>query len=281
MSLPTSANNSVKVRPSLLLSLLAIALGFSQLSCAAAATELSCGTGDKIVFGYQEPTLLYPGVVAVENGVACLFVDESCRYWATASSRQLTRTGTLTRDQLARLNRELMTRDWMAIRDAGPEPVAGVVDGLPSYVWRDDMVGQCGAGCPEVVSSAISAARSLTAHLWAAGSPLPAEAPMRWRADVDTGSVTAFPVEEWQGVAELGGVVEPTAGVGDAPLVSGADAALLRSRLESLYATYAGLPVVAFYTEGDIRYRVYARDALPFEDERGLVRPPGIDWGVE
>ena len=62
---------------------------------------------------------------------------------------------------------------------------------------------------------------------------------------------------------------------------SPADAALFRPRLRALAEQNEGNPFQILYAQEDVTYAVYARDVLPFEDERGLVRPPGIDWGVE
>ena len=282
----TATNKQATARSSLWLAGL---LGLTQPSCGAAAgAELTCGTGNKLVLGYQATTDVGERVdtLTVENGYRYLFVDESCNYWVLPGrqSVELGRHGTLTSEQLARLNRDLMTRGWIAMRDAKPVPFAGADDGQPQYLWRDETVVKCSSGCPEVVSSAISVTESLVSELFDSGELLSEEAPLRWRIYQDSYTVAIAPVGNWEGMSSLEELAEVAAlpmPVGNAPLVEGKDAGLVRRDFAELLVNYAGQPFSLFYMENELRYLVQVRDALPFEDERGLVRPPGIDWGVE
>lgn len=256
---------------------------------------LLCGSGSDVVFGYQvvaDETRVEPGEkVLWENGVEFLFIDSSCKYWSYYLSEKQgrwsdIRHGTLTTDQLKTINRELIQRDWTAIAETPALP-SGVNHPGGIFLWNQADVGVCTQPCTSSLEPLAKKAAQLTRELFESGVAPDESAPLRWTVLDVPGLEHPFPLVEWSGTAlgDVAVVTEDPDGnpedyialtFGGHQLVPVADTTLLRAlRDEFRNKThdsfwYGFLPL----TDKGRTYKVYARDTLPFENERGLVRPP-------
>jgi len=261
------------------------------------APPLECGTGSDIVFGYQiaaqEEHVDLGQMVLWENGTEFLFIDSSCNYWAYYWTDEHLlwsdiRHGRLTKEQLARVNRELIERDWDEIAST-PAPPSQVSHPGGAFLWNGDKVGFCYKPCTSALEPLLQTTGKITRELFASGAAPSDMAAMRWIV-LDNPLLVrdAFHFEEWHGgaLSEVAFLTEEPDGYpddyaalrfGGHPFVPDTDVPLLRSlrnqyrnkTFDSFSSSYLAL------TDEGRTYQVYARDVLPFEDAEGLVRPPG------
>jgi hypothetical protein len=261
------------------------------------APPLECGTGSDIVFGYQiaaqEEHVDLGQMVLWENGTEFLFIDSSCNYWAYYWTDEHLlwsdiRHGRLTKEQLARVNRELIERDWDEIAST-PAPPSQVSHPGGAFLWNGDKVGFCYKPCTSALEPLLQTTGKITRELFASGAAPSDMAAMRWIV-LDNPLLVrdAFHFEEWHGgaLSEVAFLTEEPDGYpddyaalrfGGHPFVPDTDVPLLRSlrnqyrnkTFDSFSSSYLTL------TDEGRTYQVYARDVLPFEDAEGLVRPPG------
>lgn len=293
--------NEIPSRPCFRQSLQAprVRLGLSSLvilaltSCGGKiAPPLECGTGSEIIFGYQilaqEEQVDLGQMVLWENGTEFLFIDASCNYWAYYWTDEHIlwsdiRHGRLTKEQLARVNRELIERDWDDIAST-PAPPSQVSHPGGAFLWRGDKVGFCYKPCTSDLGPLIQTAGDITRELFMSGTAPENSEPMRWTVVDMPGIGAPFHFIEWTGAPLSDTAImaeEPTdyqsLRFGGHPLVPSSDLPLLREirdqfrnkTFDSFSYQFLGL------TDEDRTYQVYARDVLPFEDSEGLVRPPG------
>lgn len=250
--------------------------------CASPAAEaLQCDEAG-VVLGYQRLAEgpLYDGMsVHVENGWPFLFVDGECRYWAYSPAGRTdawwsdVHTGRLSEGLLEELNSQVWTRDWTAVDGARVPAPPDVADGGMRWLWRRTSVGACGFDCelaPEPMRVLVDELESWTARLYATGAPFMGEAVR----------VSSYRVEssEHEPVMWLGrqspAMWEADAAVrfGGSALVRGEDAVLLRElRQAHISGGYAPFAVVV--RDGEELWALNIREALPFENDEGLVRP--------
>jgi len=259
-----------------------------------ASAPLACdGSSEEVAFAYQVfNASLEPGAVVMEeNGGEHLFIDGACRYWAyyqrpgTLRWTEV-RSGVLTGELLSEVNASLISRRWTDVdgeRAADPRGLThpGYVD-----VWTPDGSARCGGRCDggsSELRSIVESSRDLTRRLHDAGERFTPDA-MRAIVIPFDPPPGAFHVSEWTGPTPLSALATSAVDAATTALrrgghvrVSGDDAAAMAELRETYRSgtfdsfSYQFLPLSS---DGSL-HRVYARDALPFEDDRGLVRPPG------
>jgi hypothetical protein len=257
---------------------------------------LRCGQGTDIAFGFQ---VLTGGTassggpeVMYENGVEFLLVDHSCRYFAYYQTDDWwvwsdVRTGVLTEAELATLNRNLYQADWATM--AREFPASFSEPRLGSYLWTENNAAYCGY-CTGPLGDFSARAAELTRQLYARGD-VQIDPPMRWEViEQPTDKVEAYPTQEWNAEPPLSEVsvsaYPPDGGrnlfealkFGDHPLVPDSASGHLRDLRAQFRPTIPKkllnwMPIL----DENLFYAVYVRDTLPFENEHGLVRPPGVD----
>jgi hypothetical protein len=260
------------------------------------APPLECGTGSDIVFGYQiaaqEEHVDLGQMVLWENGTEFLFIDSSCNYWAYYWTDEHLlwsdiRHGRLTKEQLARVNRELIERDWDEIAST-PAPPSQVSHPGGAFLWNGDKVGFCYKPCTSALEPLLQTTGKITRELFASGAAPSEMAAMRWIVIDKPGIGAPFHFVEWTGepLPNVAILTEEADGYPDEyvalrfgghPLVPSADVPLLREiRDQYRNKTFDSFSYQFLaLTDEDRTYQVYARDVLPFEDAEGLVRPPG------
>lgn len=234
------------------------------------------------VLGYQmlaEGPLYLGTDLHFENGRPFLFVDGECRYWAYAPSGRPAawwsevRTGQLRGEVLDDFNARVLDADWSAIDGVRIPSPPDVSHGGMRWMWRDSIVGACGFDCalaPAPMRALVEDLKEMTVRLYELGEPYVGAAVRV--ASQRVGESESEPVL-WAG-RESPGAWETAAGFGGHARVEGEDAALLR-QLRAGYLASGRLPEPLVVREGDILWALDVREALPFEDARGLVRPPG------
>jgi hypothetical protein len=265
-----------------------LALVSLAAGCAEPYEPLVCASEptDELAFGFQvmaSEAQLGDRVVMYENGGRSLFITEDCRYFAfttadaPAGAWSGTRSGLLTPEQLDGLNRELLTRPFGAV-DGERSSETRYLDGGFFVVRRDDLVAQCSSDC--VAGSGELRHLREVSEAWIdrlhdTGAPL--EGPMR--VAVSDGSLDpGFPVVRWEGEPSLETIFaesEPWRSGGHRRIDDPVFLGLVRAELARALAEEPGafwLRQHLGFVDGEGReYRLFARDALPFEDERGLV----------
>lgn len=265
--------------------------GCEEAPDAPRSAPLTCSgavAGGEVVFGYQQlPSLRVALDAAIlgENGTTYFFVDDACDYWiyrrddgSPAGPWAEPRTGRLDDAELAVLNTEILVQPWSSLAGV----VAGDGDGGTVVAWyRSDVTACVGFGCradrPDF-DRVRGAAEALLDQLYADATPV-REGPMRVDVMPYEGPADAYPFVAWSGsisLTELERSPDEIVSAGGRPALDPADADAVRAiaapfvRGDHGSFYYHALPV----SEGGRLFHLYAREVVPHEDERGLIRAP-------
>lgn len=240
--------------------------------------------GGEIVFGYQElPGGRVPMHTAVlaENGRRFLFIDDACNYWVYAQDYDSpagvwadVRQGRLTSEQLEGVNTDLVRHDWAGFAD----DLTTGSHGATRSLWLRTRAVRCGPACAEGPLAVAEASVEWIATLSAAGTPV-SDLPLRVEVMPYGGVPEHDPIVEWEGSVSLATLMRPieeASSVRGRPLIDGADADLIRAIREPFrtgeHGSFAA-QVLPVSDDGEL-FWLYARQTIPIEDERGLVRAP-------
>jgi hypothetical protein len=254
------------------------------------ATEVCTGV-EQLQMGaltLPPPSRAPPGMqVMWENGSRFVYVDGTCRYWALPPLPRWAevRTGVLTPLEEQALISRLRYESWSGW--AGElHPGSGLLDAdvvILSEGMRPPATVLCFGGCigapvPPELQGVAGGLADLAAELWSAGVPVSGDV---WFVLVRE-EVSELPVQYWDwplaadasGLA-IGELEASELAWGHGHRASAADADALRA----LRAEFASSPVAELVphlpikdARGD-RYKLFLRDAMPYEDEAGLIRP--------
>ena len=218
-----------------------------------------------------------------ELGFAYLYVRGDCRYWVLpyqgppALDVREARTGVLDAGEAAELA-EMLDYGNLAALAAEDWPQQGGEDGPTNFLHDGEDLIACTDTClgaPESVQTMTTAGPDYFLELWEAGEPM-SDAPMRiqarflggaptddvpvWDLGLDLSEVDTTPIElSMQGTSTLV----------DDPEIA---AALRQFRAQNPEATAYYEPIVVNDSGG--AYEVFVRDALPLENEQGLIAWP-------
>lgn len=198
------------------------------------------------------------------NGSEFLYISRDCRFAVRAGPEAVpggwapARVGTLTAAETDEINRELLTLSWA---DYAGSAVGGA--GAAAVLVRDEIVVGCAGECD--AAGALAVAREWAARLYARGAPSAGDVWMGWLPG-DPG---------YPPLIDLG-VSFPWPATPTVMRVSGADAAAVRGARDVAMARpdFDSHSIVPVRVSGMLM-GLYVRDALPMEDETGLVRLPG------
>lgn len=223
--------------------------------------------------------------VMFDNGGLYLFVDGRCNYWVSNPSERWaeTRTGVLDAASALELGERLHFNAWDDLGGVWSDPTGGVFD-APVLVFDDSKnavvcVELCGA--PDV-PAAVKAMRDdyaiVEQELWDRGEPVVSG--VRAIA-VASEPGPGIPFVDWPLSRPISDFVRtvPSIEFGEGTLE---DDPVSARALKELRASFVRGDHGAFVWDmlpvsfDGAYYRLYLRDALPFEDERGLV-PLSID----
>lgn len=221
-----------------------------------------------------------------ELGARYLYVTSDCRYFVRRLEYRMgelwspARTGRLSEGDVERINRELWQLDLG--EDSGAMP--GLFDADIREIWLGERASSCVGDCvgaPEQLSTAVSAARALLDELYERGTSVHGGVRVFVHVfDVPDGE-DLFPFVTWEGppvFAEIAVAreVDPGQTFGDHILLEGETAEMLRSIRDRLIVEqpaqfdYGFIPI----SEGGTLFSVYGRDAIPIENEAGLIARP-------
>ncbi len=250
------------------------------VACAQKSPPLVCDSTmeNQVVFGFHTLTQAYAGSsVFHENGVEHLFVDGACNYWAypwLATEWIPVRRGRFTDDELAAFNAEVLQRGWSGF--GSDQPIGSYYESRGLIVgWYRGNVGA--RKRPSEFEAVTAATRRWIVRLAEKTPPIPPDdvAPLRvvvWQEDVSN-----MPTTPWTGdpqvLRSLARTPTESMHFGRQALLDGAPAAEI---LRAWRARGSAITNLLSLSEGKT-YQIYARYALPFEDDDGLVRAPG--WG--
>lgn len=227
--------------------------------------------------------------VQVENGRQFLFVDGGCRYWVqTHLSSTAVHTGVLDANQEEALTRGLRYRSWEWLK-GNWQGEQSYKDWGAIYFWDASHTVACHDGCQMPTTPvgfrdvlAYWDEKNVVDTLWKAGTPVQGGGVRFLMVAATTSTPTPLdwpleqPAEDFLVPVDEVFSLRP----GDSRLVDKPDEV---QKLRDLRAAYQARPDLVNYTAGKLPIRgvgkppVYGllmRDTLPFEDERGLVRPP-------
>lgn len=217
--------------------------------------------------------------VLFDHGGSFLFVDDQCRYWANNPSQvwDETRSGRLEVEDATRLGRDLHFQAWHDLGATWTDPRGGVFD-APVLIFDD--------GTDAVVCVDFCDVPDVPAEVKAMRDELPIVIQELWdrgRAIVSSVRAVAVPAEpgpgvpfvEWPLARPIADFLRTDAvGFGEGTLEDDVASAQALEDLKTSFLrgdhgafVWDALPV----TSGGAYYLLYVRDALPFEDERGLV----------
>jgi hypothetical protein len=226
-----------------------------------------------------------------EIGFYYLYVRGDCRYWALTFQKPPevavfeTRTGVLDAEAEAALAERLGYGEWDEL--VGFHDEKGAFDVTWTFVHDGTQLIVCRGDCPDAPEAVIEIqqASNTTFHeLWSTGEPLEDDAPMRIVA-MDLGpdySPGGFDeVFEWTIELDLATVAVSyeqlmMSGVStliDDPAIAAALREFRAAHPEAVSRFDNNLIVE---TQSGQYYNVYMRDALPFEDELGLIPIPPL-----
>ncbi|MCG5053207.1 MAG: hypothetical protein KA712_09640 [Myxococcales bacterium] len=254
------------------------------IQCSATAANSS-----PLAFGFSQGVelarLAAGSQVVSENGHEFIFIDGKCRYWVASRSVHgplgETRTGVLSPPEVQSIEIRLKLNTWSAlegvhkpevqVNDASPLRLA--VNGL-SVLCTDS----CSSGQPQVVAI-FKEARVLLKELFDKGTAL--DGPVRIAVVPLDGTFVSWNSgpAPWPLSKPLESFVSPSEALprGKGHLVEGADAQALRRLRDMQRAeTFAPLKDVGSSipigsNSSSVLHALYLRDALPIEDEMGLV----------
>lgn len=222
--------------------------------------------------------------VVSENGFEFIFINEACRYWV--ASRGLhgplgeTRSGTLNADELKAIDGALNIAGWKALVGVH-SPTVRVFDGSPLRLSIPGHTIVCADSCfgDQPVKEIFIEVRKLLVDLFSKGKPL--DGPVRIAVVPLDGSIVSWnagPVA-WPLSKPLSEFVSPYEALppGKGHLIIGEEANVLRKlrgmqRMEAfapLKDVASSIPIGVSRT--DSLHALYLRDAMPIEDEAGLV----------
>ena len=223
-----------------------------------------------------------------EIGFAYLYVRGDCRYWVLPFQSPPivdvfeTHTGILDAEAEAALSELVGYGEWDEVADRlWLEP--GSFDVTTTYVQDGERMFACDGNCPEAPELAqrvSTACFSEFLALWQAGEPLAPDAPVRAiaNATIEPPDPEVFDILPWTPSLELDTVAVEFDLLREAGMTTRIDDATLATELRAFRAEYpAALATFQeiFVDAGDSGfYEFYVRDALPFEDEQGLVTWP-------
>jgi hypothetical protein len=243
--------------------------------------RLVCDPGNEgVFFGYSRwgaPNVTAGRAGLVENGLQFLFVGADCRFWAFRGALAPLGwwapvvSGQLSAETVAALNDEFLSRPWP---DGEISLLTDVFDSSVDRVWVSGRsTSVCASGClagSAELRSVIELSNAWLDELHEQGTPL--HGPMRvatLRVDPEPG----LPEIEWTGALDFAAAERSSETYGGRVLVENEEDVSILRREREIYATgargswyYQYLPM----TQGGTFYRVYARDALPFEDDVGF-----------
>ncbi|RYE92568.1 MAG: hypothetical protein EOO75_06400 [Myxococcales bacterium] len=231
----------------------------------------------------------------LEPGLRSFYVDGHCQFWATSPMSdgyypwQPIRTGTLTAAQAQQLAADAGYDQWPAGR--GDYTDGTQFDAPFTYLFDRDGKTSCAVACrpdaPAFVASMMTTMRDWHTTLYAQGTPV--TTPMRARSVELLLNDPPYTVLPWPLATQVEAIeYDPSVSeyLGDAPLIT--DPADL-VKLRQLRSDVLALPLVppgpaprfavrqVLDGEGNLakmRYRVFFRDTLPFENEHGLIALP-------
>jgi len=213
----------------------------------------------------------------LENGVHFLFVDGTCHYWAQRRQNEELRTGELTDEDEEALIAASRFRAWRGLAGAWTGENIPFDGGL-TRLWDASFALNCqacqGDGSPPGVQEALAGAYTQLGELWAAGAPIQ-EGPLRllllddgegymnalaWPLTPPPEAYVHTPASENHGVSTL--ISDPD------------DVRKLRAlQSEHRARSPSGPEVIPVMGDAGKVYTLGLREALPFEDARGLIDP--------
>ena len=214
------------------------------------------------------------GAVRVENGYPSFAVDGQCRYYISGGwqgermGRDLGwRQGALDASSMLALERVAGWDDLsLAIGDCrGPQ----VSDGSSLFIGNTRSALMCSrAGDADDVFYAV---RAVALGLWERGLPL--DQGLHINA-IDLGQAPEEPLYDWPSAPSLTDLLPDTPAYEVRALVAASEASPLRELREHYLRdvpamSYRGGNGI-FVTDGESKTTIFMRDALPYEDERGL-----------
>lgn len=225
-----------------------------------------------------------------DNGYYFVYVDRNCRYWASRApfSHGEFRTGVLSSADLAHFTNDLLFQrwwDWAGVWvPAAPVSDAPVAVLYPEFTREAAVIcyGLCaGPPLPLELGTIYERVFPFIDGLWQAGASASGDVRFIARRWAD-GEGQANPVFDWPPTSfALADVAvpyssSPQPAFGQGLLASGNDAMLLRELRGQYLVSWASSvsPSIEVRDAAGVRYSVFVRDTLPFEDENGLVRPP-------
>jgi hypothetical protein len=248
----------------------------------APAPEPLCDPSDtaatRIALEQRTPRAEPGEALLYDNGATYVFVDRQCNYWASNPSRvwEETHAGVLDSETAARLGAQLHVNAWDELGGTWNDPAGGWAD-APTLIFDNAATAVvCADFCdassvPDEVKAMRDALSDVAQELWDRGTA----APSRLRVvalpmDASVGG----PFVDWPLARPISDFVRTSGGFGQGVLEDdGASVqalkALRRSFLDGEHGAFVWgmLPVKS----GGAYYGLYVRDALPFEDARGLV----------
>jgi hypothetical protein len=231
--------------------------------------------------------LIYPGMqVMLENGTPFVYVDGTCRFWAWTFANHgwnEVRTGVLDRDAEHDLAVRLQYGSWPAW--AGHDYFdTSVFDGgvlvlIPDMSIEREITcyGLCvDEAIPAPLRAVAADLRDVATDLWAAGEPVTGD--VRYVVVLGEGDPVPATHYDWPLSFEPSSVAitEGEAyllGEGGGRVASGADAEALRALRATYRQTAMLVPQIPVKDSAGRWYKLFFRDTIPYEDERGLIRP--------
>lgn len=218
--------------------------------------------------------------VMFDNGGLYMFVDARCNYWVSNPSERWaeTRTGVLDAASALELGERLHFGAWDDLRGVWSDPSGGIYD-APMLVFDNSKnavlcVFLCGApDVPAVVKAMRDEYALVEQELWDRGEPVVSGV---HAIAVASEPGPGVPFVDWPLSRPISDFVRADAFIGlgegtleDDPVSAQALKELRASFLRGDHGAFGWdmLPVVS----DGAYYRLYLRDVLPFEDERGLV----------
>jgi hypothetical protein len=215
--------------------------------------------------------------VMYENGFIYLFVDAQCNYWVNDPSEAWneTRTGVLDAESALRIGERLHFGAWPQL--AGTWSGVGVDDAPVSVFDHAHHTVFCAQLCdsddvPDAVKEMRKGFPIVARELWVRGTGIVSS--VRAIA-VEVQRSPGVPFVDWPLSRPISDFVR-TGYVGSGEGVLEDDPASVQI-LKELRASFVRGDHGTFFwnmlpvTSGGAYYRLYMRDTLPFEDERGLV----------
>jgi hypothetical protein len=259
----------------------------SDVEASAAEVPLCNGSTQltlRVFYASQSAREVFGGAVRIENGFPSFAVDGQCQYFMSGGwfeDQQARdhgwRQGTVSDELRSTLEAKAGAADLPAAYDCeGP----GAVDASPAIISNARSTVICPSDAKQAVVEMMAVIRQRARELWATGRPLDGDLRITVRA---AGNEPPRRYR-WPAGLALRDYLEPDSStfvsdpVGRSKRVAAADAAPLRAiREEFLRDTRPGVLYVGDgipITDGQISATLFMRDALPYEDEQGILPLP-------